>query len=149
MRGSADAQTPNTAVPKRDRASRFVAIGGRVLAFWGTVAGFEIDRLCSVFDIWLGRRPRAPAPLRIRSSAGALFLRRPTYDAGIARRPTIRRFRGMDSHSRDMPSTPCPRCRRSMKLVRTIPKLGALSELLIFSCPNCGEVETKEAKQAA
>jgi predicted RNA-binding Zn-ribbon protein involved in translation (DUF1610 family) len=36
-----------------------------------------------------------------------------------------------------------------MKLVRTIPKLGAFPELLIFSCPTCGEVETKEMEQAA
>ncbi len=54
----------------------------------------------------------------------------------------------MDSHNPDMPSIKCPRCRRTMRLVRTIPKLGAAApELLIFSCPFCGEVETREMEQ--
>jgi hypothetical protein len=36
-----------------------------------------------------------------------------------------------------------------MKLVRTIPKLKAAPELLIFSCVVCSEVETKEMEQVA
>jgi hypothetical protein len=47
------------------------------------------------------------------------------------------------------PTIPCPRRRQPMKLVRPIPKLGALPELLIFSCPTCGEVKTTEMEQAA
>ena len=38
----------------------------------------------------------------------------------------------------------CPRCGHLMTLVRTVPKLSALPELLIFRCPACNEVETKE-----
>ena len=32
-----------------------------------------------------------------------------------------------------------------MKLARTVPKFGALPELLVFQCPSCNEVETKES----
>jgi hypothetical protein len=59
------------------------------------------------------------------------------------------KLKAMDSHNHDIQTIPCPRCRRSMKLVRTIPKLGVFPELLIFSCPTCGEVETQEMEQAA
>lgn len=38
----------------------------------------------------------------------------------------------------------CPRCGEPMKLARTVPKLGVLPELLVFRCPSCNEVETKE-----
>jgi len=37
-----------------------------------------------------------------------------------------------------------------MRFVRSIPKLGAfLPELHVFSCPFCGEVETREVVKAA
>ena len=38
----------------------------------------------------------------------------------------------------------CPRCGHLMTLVGTVPKLGALPELLVYRCPSCNEVETKE-----
>jgi hypothetical protein len=41
----------------------------------------------------------------------------------------------------------CPSCGHVMKLVRAIPRLAALPELLLFSCPSCNQVETKEAKR--
>jgi hypothetical protein len=31
-----------------------------------------------------------------------------------------------------------------MELVRTIPRLGVLPELLVFHCPSCKEVDAKE-----
>jgi hypothetical protein len=36
-----------------------------------------------------------------------------------------------------------------MKLDHTIPKLGALPELLVFVCPSCNAVETKEGDRSA
>jgi hypothetical protein len=36
-----------------------------------------------------------------------------------------------------------------MKLVHTIPKLGALPELLIFCCPLCNGVDTIESDSEA
>jgi uncharacterized protein DUF6455 len=38
----------------------------------------------------------------------------------------------------------CPRCGEAMNLARTVRKFGALPELLVFRCPSCNEVETKE-----
>jgi hypothetical protein len=38
----------------------------------------------------------------------------------------------------------CPRCRRGMEFVRSIPKVGLLPELRVYSCPSCREAETKE-----
>jgi len=43
----------------------------------------------------------------------------------------------------------CPCCREPMRLMRTIPKLGGLPELLVFVCESCREVETVEQDQAA
>jgi hypothetical protein len=36
-----------------------------------------------------------------------------------------------------------------MKHLRTIPKLGVRLEKLIFVCPSCKEVDTKEVKPVA
>jgi hypothetical protein len=36
-----------------------------------------------------------------------------------------------------------------MALARTVPRLGALPELLVFLCPRCRHVETKVPEQAA
>jgi hypothetical protein len=38
----------------------------------------------------------------------------------------------------------CPTCGDTMKHLRTLPKLGVRPEKLIFVCPSCKEVETKE-----
>ncbi len=38
----------------------------------------------------------------------------------------------------------CPRCGHAMQFVRSVPKLGALPELLVFVCPACGDAETME-----
>jgi hypothetical protein len=46
----------------------------------------------------------------------------------------------------DNPPAPlCPRCQQAMKLVRVIPRLGALPELLGFHCAPCQEARTIEA----
>jgi hypothetical protein len=34
----------------------------------------------------------------------------------------------------------CDRCDRPMKLISSVPKLGGLSELLVFYCGDCDEV---------
>ena len=39
----------------------------------------------------------------------------------------------------------CPHCGHLMRLARTVPKLCALPELLVFQCPSCNEVETKQS----
>jgi hypothetical protein len=36
-----------------------------------------------------------------------------------------------------------------MALARTVPRLGALPELLVFLCPRCRHVETKVLERAA
>src|SRR5208282_757064 len=38
----------------------------------------------------------------------------------------------------------CLSCGDTMKHLRTLPKLGVRSEKLIFVCPSCNEVDTKE-----
>jgi hypothetical protein len=43
----------------------------------------------------------------------------------------------------------CPRCEDAMRLVRTIPKLGALPDLRVYLCERCSYVETVEAERAA
>jgi hypothetical protein len=43
----------------------------------------------------------------------------------------------------------CLTCGDTMNNVRTIPKLGVLPELLVFVCPSCKGVDTKEIKRAA
>ena len=35
----------------------------------------------------------------------------------------------------------CPECHQPMKLINSVPKLGALPELLVFYCRACDEVE--------
>jgi hypothetical protein len=42
------------------------------------------------------------------------------------------------------PTLACLSCGDAMEFVRTIPKLGILPELLVFHCPSCKEVDTKE-----
>ncbi len=39
--------------------------------------------------------------------------------------------------------SPCPSCGDTMKVSRTIPKLGVRPERLIFICPSCKEVAAK------
>ena len=38
----------------------------------------------------------------------------------------------------------CPRCRKPMKHVRTIPALGGIPPLHAFHCAPCGQAETIE-----
>jgi hypothetical protein len=47
------------------------------------------------------------------------------------------------------PSLICPTCGHAMRLVRAIPRLAALPELFVFSCPSCNHVETREAKRVS
>jgi hypothetical protein len=55
----------------------------------------------------------------------------------------------MSAEPEPSPSPPnCPSCRQAMKLIRTVPRLGAIPELHIFSCFSCGEVEMKETERA-
>ena len=41
------------------------------------------------------------------------------------------------------PTLVCPACGNTMKVSRTIPKLGGRPEQLIFICPSCKEVAAK------
>jgi hypothetical protein len=41
----------------------------------------------------------------------------------------------------------CPDCRKPMKLVRTIPRLGALPEMFGFYCASCHQAETIEHRE--
>jgi hypothetical protein len=40
----------------------------------------------------------------------------------------------------------CPTCGDTMKHLRTLAKFGVRREKLMFVCPSCKEVETKELK---
>ena len=52
--------------------------------------------------------------------------------------------------SSDAPAPPlCPDCREPMRLVTTIPHLGALPEILVFYCSRCKQAETRVQEQAA
>jgi hypothetical protein len=42
----------------------------------------------------------------------------------------------------------CPSCGDTMRHLRTIPKPGTRLEQLIFVCPSCQQVETKEVHKA-
>jgi len=46
------------------------------------------------------------------------------------------------------PTLACLSCGDAMQLVRTIPKLGVLPELLVFHCPSCKELDTMELMSA-
>jgi hypothetical protein len=46
------------------------------------------------------------------------------------------------------PTLACLSCGDAMELVRTIPKLGVLPELLVFHCPSCKEVDTMDLMSA-
>jgi hypothetical protein len=50
--------------------------------------------------------------------------------------------------SSDAPISLCPDCREAMKLVKTIPRLGGLPEIIVFYCSRCKQAETK-VQQAA
>jgi hypothetical protein len=43
----------------------------------------------------------------------------------------------------------CLSCGDTMKHLRTLPKLGVRPEKLIFVCPSCKAVDTKEARKHA
>ena len=47
------------------------------------------------------------------------------------------------------PTIACLSCGDTMKHLRTIPKLGVRPEKLIFVCPSCNEVDTKELMRVA
>jgi hypothetical protein len=49
----------------------------------------------------------------------------------------------------DTPTLVCLSCGDTMKPVRTILKLGVNPELLVFVCPSCNAVETREDKRVA
>jgi tripartite-type tricarboxylate transporter receptor subunit TctC len=115
----------------------------------------EIDRWAPIEGVGciagMSCAPRASAQAE-HADAGRRRYARPdrrrwTGGAQHTHHPDARRYWPMDSH--DAQTIPCPRCGRSMKLVHTIPKLGGIPELLIFSCQTCGEVETREVVQAA
>ena len=58
--------------------------------------------------------------------------------------PAIKRAPAVIDHT---PTLVCLACGDTMRSVRTIPKCGVLPELLVFVCPSCKEVETKEEKR--
>ena len=75
---------------------------------------------------------------------GALALR---FDQDQGARPDQRYFCRMSS---DAPTGPlCPDCREPMKLVKTLPHLGGLPEILVFYCSRCKQAETKVQGQTA
>jgi hypothetical protein len=43
----------------------------------------------------------------------------------------------------------CSSCGNVMKLLRAVPRLGGLPELVVLVCPSCNEIETKEISKAA
>jgi hypothetical protein len=49
----------------------------------------------------------------------------------------------------NLPILRCPSCGGSMKLVRTVPRLGRLPDLLVVVCSSCTEVDVKEVNRAA
>ena len=49
-----------------------------------------------------------------------------------------------DCCTNERPIDACPRCERPMNFVSSIPKIGSIPELRIFSCGFCNEIETKE-----
>jgi len=52
--------------------------------------------------------------------------------------------------SSDAPAPPlCPDCREPMKLVKTIPHLDGVLEILVFYCSRCKQAETKVQEQKA
>jgi hypothetical protein len=72
-----------------------------------------------------------------------------TYDGYLNLRFTlVGLVRLMSTGTRDS-TIVCSHCGHAMRVVRIIPKLGELPELLIFLCPSCAEIDTLEAKQAA
>jgi protein-arginine kinase activator protein McsA len=40
----------------------------------------------------------------------------------------------------------CPSCGDTMRHLRTVPKIGVRQEKLIFVCPSCKKVDTKEIR---
>lgn len=57
----------------------------------------------------------------------------------------------LDTHMTEQaPTNTCPRCKRLMRFIKSIPRLGpSTPELRIFVCPGCEEVDTKEVERAA
>ncbi len=43
----------------------------------------------------------------------------------------------------------CPDCGKPMKLVKTIPRLGGLPEIVVFYCSRCKQAQTTVQTQAA
>jgi hypothetical protein len=43
----------------------------------------------------------------------------------------------------------CLLCHEPMQVIRTIPAVARLPEVLVFYCEGCGEVETRERGRAA
>jgi hypothetical protein len=58
--------------------------------------------------------------------------------------PSIPPFKCAPAITEDTPTLVCLSCGDTMKPVRTIPKLGAHPEWLVFVCPSCKEHETKK-----
>jgi hypothetical protein len=49
----------------------------------------------------------------------------------------------------NLPILRCPSCGGVMKLVRTVPRLGGLTDLLVVTCSSCNEVQVNEDRRAA
>jgi DNA-directed RNA polymerase subunit RPC12/RpoP len=47
----------------------------------------------------------------------------------------------MDGEQKPLPV--CPNCGKPMRLVRSVPKIGALPELRTYNCSSCGETVTE------
>jgi hypothetical protein len=46
----------------------------------------------------------------------------------------------------NLPILRCPSCGGVMKLVRSVPRLGTLPDLLVVACSSCEEVQVKEGE---
>ena len=58
--------------------------------------------------------------------------------------PSTPRHRTLAHRPGNTPTLVCLSCGDTMKYLRTIPKLGARREKLIFVCPSCKGFDTKE-----
>jgi hypothetical protein len=106
---------------------------GRVWAFFGSPS--PTKPYFFEHEIWL-KQSRANGPLHQTDHASS-FLFRGALKVHNAR---------MSNYN----SAPiCLLCQEPMQVVRTIPTVARLPEVLVFYCKGCGEVETRERDRAA
>jgi hypothetical protein len=55
----------------------------------------------------------------------------------------------MSTLADNLPIEHCPSCGNSMKVVRIVPRTGGETDVIVFVCLYCSEVETKEKRRTA